>query len=234
MRYVIKAADELVKADTASPGRFSGYGSTFGNVDSDFDIIAPGAFSRSLADLKAKGRAPKMFFAHDPRRPIGDYLAAREDDHGLWVDGQLWVDGDHPNADALTAQRMMKSPGGAGLSIGFRIRDEELDRELGVRRIKDLDLKEISVVSFGANDQAVTTMIKAAQRVTSIREFEAWLRDEGGFTREQAKALAAVGYAKAMGTARDERPDDGDDRRDAANASMLENLAAALRSFPAI
>jgi HK97 family phage prohead protease len=208
-------------------GRFHGYGSTFGNVDSDSDIIMPGAFARSLADAKSKGAMPRMLFGHDRNRPIGDYLDMREDDHGLWLEGQLWVDEPHPNADALTARRMMKSPGGTGLSIGFYVRGEEIDREAGVRKITDAKLVEVSVVSFPANELAMTTGVKAVDWIQTPRDFEEFLRD-AGFSRNAAKAIAAGGW-KSKGDSRDETPGDADDSRDA-TAKALDDLLRTIRA----
>jgi HK97 family phage prohead protease len=225
MRFLLKAAGETVKMEGPA-GHFTGYGSTFGNVDSDGDIIMPGAFARSLADAKSKGMMPKMLFQHDRARPIGDYLDLREDDHGLWLEGQLWIDGQHPNQDALTAHRMMKSAGGSGLSIGFYVRGDEFDRETGIRKITDAKLVEVSVVTFPANELAMTTAVKAAEWITSPRDFEEFLRD-AGFSRNAAKAITAGGW-KNKADARDEPAGDKGDPRDAA-AEALDDLLRTLR-----
>ena len=231
MRFVRKSAVECLKAEGAE-GRFTGYGSTFGNVDSDADIIVPGAFAKSLADFRAKNQMPAMLFSHDRARPIGDYVEAREDDHGLWLEGQLWVDGEHPNQDALTARRMMKGPGGAGMSIGFWVRGEEIDREKGIRKITDAKLVEVSVVTFPANEMARTTGVKAAQDIKTIRDFEAFLRDEGGFSRDAAKAIAAGGWKAKTADPRDEAAGDEGDPQDAA-AEALKRLARSLEGYRA-
>lgn len=236
MRFVRKSAGEIVKQEGAE-GHFTGYGSTFGNVDSDADIIAPGAFSKSLADLRSNGQMPAMLFGHDRNRPIGDYLEAKEDNHGLWLEGQLWVDGAHPVADSLTARRMMKGPGGAGLSIGFWVRKDEYDATREIRTITDAKLVEVSVVTFPANELARTSGVKGDNEFQSIlreifsmidtpRDFERFLRD-AGCTREQAKAIAAVGWKKA--DPRDGAAGGKGDPRDA-ELDALERLARALRA----
>lgn len=203
-------------------GSFSGYGSVFGNVDSDGDAIAPGAFSISLAEHKAKGTLPRMLFGHERNRPIGDYEVMREDDHGLWLEGQLWVDGDHPNQDALTARRLMQGPGGAGLSIGFYIREDKFDRDSGIRTITQARLMEVSVVTFPANDAANTVGVKTAGDIETVRDFEEFLR-EAGYSRGQAKAIAARGF-KAKGDPREAAPGSEDEPREAAARLLLEGL----------
>ena len=240
MRFVKKSAVEALKAERAE-GHFTGYGSTFGNVDSDSDIIMPGAFARSLADLKSKSQMPAMLFSHERSRPIGDYLEAKEDDRGLWLEGQLWVDGPHPNQDALTARRMMLGPAGAGMSIGFWVRGEEIDRESGIRKITDAKLVEVSVVSFPANEEARTTGVKGdndfiallCERfddVHTARDFERFLRD-AGCSREKAKALAANWRAKA--DPRDEAAGGKADPRDEADLALMTRLARSLEGYRA-
>ncbi len=41
------------KSATGSDGFISGYGAAFGNVDSYGDVIAPGAFRKTIADSKS-------------------------------------------------------------------------------------------------------------------------------------------------------------------------------------
>jgi hypothetical protein len=75
-------------------GIFSGYGSTFGNVDSYGDTIAPGAFKKTIADAK-NGNAPwpAMLSQHggnDPT-PVGIWSHMSEDEHGLKLKGKLEI-----------------------------------------------------------------------------------------------------------------------------------------------
>lgn len=72
-------------------GVFDGFGSVFGNVDSYKEIVAPGAFTESLAAWKASGRLPPVLWQHRSGEPIGPYLEMEEKPLGLWVKGQLLV-----------------------------------------------------------------------------------------------------------------------------------------------
>lgn len=175
--------------DAAARGEFVGYASVFGNVDQGGDIVERGAFAQTLQAKKALDVA--MLWSHDPRSvPIGKWLDLHEDERGLVARGQLTLD--IPRARDVHAA--LKEGTVKGLSIGYRVAKDgaELDRNGRVRRLKALDLFEVSVVTFPMNTRAQVARVKG-QGMT-IREFEAFLRDEGGFSHAAAKAIAAQGY----------------------------------------
>jgi hypothetical protein len=72
----------------------------------------------------------------------------------------------------------------------------------GVRVLKALKLYEISPVIWGMNPKAQIDAVKAAAQIKTITDFERFLRDVGGFSHSQAKALAACGY-KGLNSPRD-------------------------------
>ena len=129
-------------------GRFAGYASAFGMVDESGDVVMPGAFAKSLA---RRGRAGvRMLFQHDPKEPVGVWEAIREDSFGLWVEGRL-VPG-VPRADAL--RRLIERRAVDGLSIGFRTVRATRDGKGGHRKLWQIDLWEISIVTFPMLDRA--------------------------------------------------------------------------------
>lgn len=129
-------------------GRFAGYASAFGLVDESGDVVMPGAFAKSLA---RRGRAGvRMLFQHDPKEPVGVWEAIREDSFGLWVEGRL-VPG-VPRADAL--RRLIERRAVDGLSIGFRTVRATRDGKGGQRKLWQIDLWEISIVTFPMLDRA--------------------------------------------------------------------------------
>ena len=129
-------------------GRFAGYASAFGIVDESGDVVMPGAFARSLAK---RGKAGvRMLFQHDPKEPVGVWEAIREDSFGLWVEGRL-VPG-VPRADAL--RRLIERRAVDGLSIGFRTVRATREGKGGQRRLWQIDLWEISIVTFPMLDRA--------------------------------------------------------------------------------
>ena len=70
---------ELLDADT-SAGVVKGYGSVFGNVDSDGDIINKGAYKKTLQE---NAKRVKYLYQHDMDKPLGKMVHLEEDDKGL-------------------------------------------------------------------------------------------------------------------------------------------------------
>ncbi len=123
-------------------GRFAGYASVFDRLDQSGDLVMPGAFAKSLA--RSGAAKLRMLFQHDPREPVGNWEVAREDGYGLWVEGRL-VPG-VPRADAL--RRLIERRAVDGLSIGFRTERATREARSGHRRLWEIDLWEISIVTF--------------------------------------------------------------------------------------
>lgn len=132
----------------AEDGSFEGYASVFGLADQGGDIVMPGAFADSLKAKSAAGI--RLLFQHDPKEPVGRLLHVIEDRHGLKVAGQLLTE--VPRSQALRDL----IAGGAldGLSIGFRTVRATRDRASGYRHLWQIDLWEISIVTFPMMDQA--------------------------------------------------------------------------------
>lgn len=187
-----------LKADDEEEGVFEGLASTFGGQPDSFgDVVARGAFKATLAEHKAAGTMPLMLWQHDTRSPIGRWLDMRESTRGLVVRGKLTLEVQR----AREAHALLRDEALNGLSIGFRTRKAD-DSRNGVRRLTDVDLLEVSLVSMPANGRARVTAVKA-EHIHTIREFEAAVRDELGFSARAAKALAAGGWP-ALGD-RDDR-----------------------------
>lgn len=195
-----KAAPYLEIKALKETGEFEGYGSTFGGEpDSYGDIIAPGAFSDTLAAHKTAGTMPKMFWQHDRDKPIGKWLDAHEDSKGLYLKGRLNME----IQQAREAYSHLKNGDIDGLSIGYNIKGYSVDTETGVWTLERLDLKEVSVVSIGANENATVSSVKAAKSLHHLteklkagdrlteREFEMWLKGLG-FSNSQAERTARL------------------------------------------
>lgn len=156
---------------------FEGYGSIFGNEDLGGDIVAPGAFKRTLAQHRKAGALPQMFWMHDPSRVPGKWLEMREDDDGLHVRGVL---ADTPLGNEV--HTLLRMDAVRGLSIGYRMIDQDWRDD--VRIIKEAELWEVSVVSLPMNPLAQVAHVKsqlsaAGEYVPTPREFERILRDVG-------------------------------------------------------
>ncbi len=174
-------------------GEFEGYGSVFGVKDSYGDIVIPGAFSKSLQNWTDKSAFPAMLWQHRMDEPIGVYTAMAEDDNGLFLQGRLLID-DDPLSKRAHAH--MKAGSITGLSIGYVLKDWEFDKAKDAFLLKDIDLWEVSLVTFPANDEARVSDVKslfARGETPSPKCIERVLRDVG-LSRSQAKAFMAEGY----------------------------------------
>lgn len=180
---------------------FEGYGSVWNTLDSYNDTIVKGAFKQTLREWKAQQKLPKMLLQHggggffasnaDDMVPIGKWEEMKEDDRGLFMRGRLFdIDTDR----AKSTYAALKEGELDGLSIGFRTKKSKLDEETGIRTLTEIQLFEVSLVTFPANDPARVTGVKADGELPTEREFERWLRREAGFTEDQAKATIAKGY----------------------------------------
>ncbi len=187
-----------VKAsDVADDGSFEGYGSVFGVEDSYGEIVAPGAFTDSLAELAAKGRVVPVLWQHRSDQPIGVYDEIGEDDVGLHVKGRLLIG---EVAQAKEAHALLKSGAVSGLSIGYWVRESNYDEKTKIRTLIKLDLVEVSLVTFPANDDARVEAVKfklAHGELPNMREFEKLLR-EAGFSKTQAAVVANRGLTHLL------------------------------------
>ena len=180
----LSPAFEIKRASVETDGTFTGYASTFnGTPDSYGDVIAPGAFAKSLATHKAAGTVPAMLWQHESDQPIGRWLSAAEDSAGLAVTGKLTTTTQR-GAEALA---LLRDGAIRGLSIGFTVAPGGAMHAPTGRRLTELELWEVSLVTFPANAAARVTEVR------SIREFEGHLRDVG-FSRAAARKLAAGGW----------------------------------------
>ncbi len=218
--YKVREVPLDVKA-TAADGTFSGYGSVFGVVDSYNEIVAAGAFKRSLGELAAKGRKLPILYQHRAGEPLGVYSDVHEDDTGLWVEGAMLID---KIGRAAETHALMSVGAITGLSIGYYVEKYEVDNETNVITLTDVELVEVSVVTFPANDAARIETIKAKLAhgaMPTLPEFERFLRD-AGFSKTQAAVLANRGLAHLLAGVEAGGPDaDMGDPLEAAKAFRL-------------
>jgi HK97 family phage prohead protease len=129
-------------AAIAPDGTVEGYASLFGEIDQARDMVMPGAFAASLRQRGIR-RVP-MLFQHDPSEPIGVWLDLHEDFRGLYARGRLIPE--VVRARELLA--LLQAGAADGLSIGFRTVRGRLDPKTRVRKVDQIDLWEISIVTF--------------------------------------------------------------------------------------
>jgi len=137
---------------------FEGYASTFGNIDLGGDIVQPGAFRETIADLmgaKKVGKLP-VLWQHDSNMPLGTYTEFREDSHGLFVKGRM------PKSDTFVSGRVMpqmKAESVSTMSIGYSTLESDMSGN--ARLLQKLRLWEISLVTMPMNPQAGITGFKS-------------------------------------------------------------------------
>lgn len=208
------AACDLKAVD--ADGTFEGYASVFGAEDMAHDVVMPGAFGASLAARGAAG--VKLLFQHDPGQPIGVWLDLAEDAKGLYARGRLMPE----VARAREVLSLMRAGALDGLSIGFRTVKGARDGRSGVRRLQEIDLWEISIVTFPMLPEARVASVKTAPfagRVPTERELERWLTRDAGLSRTQAQAIIRSGLKSLTA------------RRDAAGgASEEQRMLSAIRA----
>lgn len=163
-----RASLPLAQATTA--GLIEGYASLFGIADSGGDIVMPGAFARSLTKRGAGG--VKLLWQHNAAEPIGVWTSIIEDSKGLKVTGRL----DLSVSRAREALSLIRSGAVDGLSIGFRAVRAAIDKSSGMRRLAEIDLWEISVVTFPMQTLARIDAIKRAPERTSAAQRAAFAR----------------------------------------------------------
>lgn len=219
---------EVKFATDGQPGLFEGYAAIFGNLDAYGDVIQNGAFKDTLRDWKKEKRLPPMLVQHggwmvtdSDGLPVGKWTAMAEDTTGLAVEGRL-INLDTERGKSIHGA--MKEGVLDGLSIGYRAKEFALGTKPDEprRTLKKVDLVEVSVVTFPANGKARVSAVKSADQIKTIREFEDFLRDEGGYSHAAAKAIAARGFK-----ASEPRDEDG-----AGIAAMIRRNIATLTSTP--
>lgn len=180
------------KSVDEATGIFEGYGSAFGGKpDSYGDIIVEGAYKKTLESGGRNGYGIGLLWMHDPRQPIGKWLELHENKRGLKVKGKL-TKGVQKADEALL---LLKDNAIEGLSIGYTIPDggSESDEKKKVRYIKEIELWEISLVTFPANTRARVTNVKEIQKAfleKNPRALEHALRD-AGLTHKESKLVVS-------------------------------------------
>lgn len=200
VRKTLSLTEVNLKTD-GETGKFSGYASVFGGVDAYGDTIIKGAFESTLRNGK-----PKMFFNHEWTMPIGKWTIAKEDDHGLFVEGELT-----PGLGLSTDVRAAMKHGTLdGLSIGGFLKKGDYEDTEGGRIIRKWSqLAEVSPVVFPADSAARidmdsvksgTELIAEIEEISTVKEFEYLLRNVAGLSKGAAKSLTARAF-KLFGSA---------------------------------
>lgn len=133
--------------------RVEGLASFYDRADLAGDVVRPGAFDRSLA----RGGGVRMLFQHEPDEPVGLWDRVESRPEGLFVSGRIEAHGPRGRA----AARLVRLGAVDGLSIGYRTRRARR-RGDGVRELLEIELWEVSVVTFPMAPQARLRVVDAS------------------------------------------------------------------------
>jgi len=176
MLYSYKSLDMEVKDVDVKQGIVSGYFSAFGMVDSDGDMMMPGAFKRSIQDWGPEGKGRiKHLLNHDPSKPLGKIMELSEDSYGLKYVSQV---GTHSLGKDFV--KMIESDLIHEHSIGFRtLRDQKASDH---NEIHEVMLYEgSSLTAWGANEHTPLLGLKKLKSIeeiqNQIKAFEKFVRN---------------------------------------------------------
>ena len=149
MIYKASPMGEIADIDEKM-GIVKGYGSYFGNKDSDGDVIAKGAYQKTIQE---NGERVRYLWQHKMDKPIGKIKEMYEDDKGLMFVAEI------PKTtlgnDAL---ELMKAGIVTENSVGILPIQKQMKDDY--REITEVKLYEISAVTLAANDQAKILDVK--------------------------------------------------------------------------
>lgn len=170
--------------DVGEDGAIEGLAAAYGNVDFGGDLIMPGAFTKTL---KGRKTLPMLLY-HDQRLPVGVWSEFEDTSKGLKLKGRITT----VTTSGAEALALARDGALGGLSIGYRaVKERYTDT---ARELIEVALHETSLVAIPMNERAQITRVKdilASGSLPSVREFEEFLRDAGGFSKSLAVAIAA-------------------------------------------
>ncbi|MGB1086644.1 MAG: HK97 family phage prohead protease [Methylophilaceae bacterium] len=177
---------EVLDADEKM-GIVKGYGSIFGNVDSDGDIINKGAYKKTIQE---NGSRVKYLYQHDMDKPIGKMVYLEEDDKGLVFEAQV------PKTRlGMDVIELMKAGVITENSVGILPIQKGMNGQY--RELNEVKLFEVSAVTLAANDQAMIVDVKGNNDPEKIyKRFDnmAKLIRKGEISDELGYALEAEIY----------------------------------------
>ena len=148
---------------------FTGYAALFGAPSSGLpftEVIAPGAFRRTLSRVADGKKIVSFLFGHDETRALATTasgrLALTEDERGLKVEARL--DPADPDAAGVIS-KLTHEAAAMGMSFGFTIPKNGDQWDEDTRTLREVNLFEVSVLSAGQ-----TPAYPATLGLTSVRK----------------------------------------------------------------
>ena len=164
-------------------GHIEGLAVGYGNLDHGGDVVLPGAITASVSGRKS---IPMLLY-HDQKRPVGIWHDFSETAEGLLVKGRF-----DDTTEGRESRARARSGSLAGLSMGFKTLKHKFEGK--ARHLIEVALHEISLVTIPMNDRTRVLTVKDIMDgggMPSVRQFEDFLRDAGGFSKSLATAIAS-------------------------------------------
>lgn len=196
-----KSFDLIYEAteDVADGGEVLAYASTFDRVpDSYGDVVARGAFAKTLADWQASGNPIPLLFGHrtdDPRMNLGAVIEAEEDERGLKIRARF----DEENEIAQYTRKLVKEGRLTKLSFAYDTLDSApvvLADGTRANELRELKLYEVSLVPIPANQMTEVIEAKDGEHKQTIRDIVAAVDLAYGATMEKIDALAEDAFSE--------------------------------------
>ena len=168
-----------------------GLANVFGNQDSFGTVFDRGAFKKTIRAKFSGGKGKvKFLFNHDWDLVLGTLTRLRESEEGLEFEGQ--VSETRLGNDTLT---LIQDKAITDNSIGFRRERTEIDEsdeDNPVMHFTQVELFDVSPVTFGANDKAVIEGVRQQMGLDSVdriveevgRRFQISIPDLGLVTKD--------------------------------------------------
>lgn len=137
--------------------RFAGYASIFNLADRGRDVVRAGAFRTALSS----DQPIPVLWQHEVHQPIGRVEHVSEDSRGLRVIGHLTL----ATRRGAEAHALLRSGVVTGLSFGYRIRGSKLNSLKKLRELTDLELLEVSLVTFPMQELARVHAVSSPETV---------------------------------------------------------------------
>ena len=134
-------------------GEFEAYAAAW-NLDLVNDIIEPGAFSKTIQEKMPKSEI-KVLFNHDHDKPLGLPLNMYEDSKGLFVHAKISQTSYGKDVLQLMEDGVLNK-----MSIGYDVVKHRFSEDGRVRYLSEIQLYEVSPVTFPANPEANILTVK--------------------------------------------------------------------------
>ena len=161
--------DFTVREDEDGQKTFTGYAALFGAPSAGLpftEVIAPGAFRRTLSRVADGKKIVSFLFGHDETRALATTASGRltltEDERGLKVEARL--DPADPDAAGVIS-KLTHEALAMGMSFGFTIPKNGDEWNEDERTLREVNLFEVSVLSAGQ-----TPAYPATLGLTSVRK----------------------------------------------------------------